>query len=53
MFDTPHGSTVKTLALENLQAAAPEKAMDKETGTLLEALTRELEIFAAGEGSPC
>ncbi|TGN38056.1 DUF2390 domain-containing protein [Marinobacter confluentis] len=40
---------VKTLALENLQAAAPEKAMDNETGSLLDTLTTELQIFAEEE----
>jgi uncharacterized protein (TIGR02444 family) len=46
-------STVKTLALENLQAAAPEKTMDDETGKLLETLTREIQIFAEGELRSC
>lgn len=41
----PHQSTVQTLALENLQAAAPEKAMDNETGKLLDTLTKELQMF--------
>ena len=66
--DTAKESTVKTsptktLALENLQAAAPEKAMDIETGRLLETLIDELQSFterdfseknsAAGARQPC
>jgi len=46
-------STVKTLALENLQAAAPEKAMDNETGRLLETLTNEIQILAEGDHQSC
>jgi|AntRauTorckE6833_2_1112554.scaffolds.fasta_scaffold00875_2 uncharacterized protein (TIGR02444 family) len=46
-------STVETLALENLQLAAPEKTMDDETGKLLETLTREIQIFAEGELRSC
>lgn len=51
-------STAKTLALENLQAAAPEKAMDIDTGRLLETLIDELQSFsdensASGEQQPC
>lgn len=49
----PQQSTAKTLALENLQAAAPEKAMDIETGRLLDTLIDELQIFAEGEHRPC
>lgn len=50
----PDAVTLKTLALENLQAAAPEnKAMDEETGRLLATLTTELQIFAEKERSSC
>jgi hypothetical protein len=49
----PQESTVKTLALENLQAAAPEKAMDNETGRLLETLTNEIQILADGDDQSC
>jgi hypothetical protein len=46
-------STVKALALENLQAAAPEKAMDNETDRLLETLTNEIQILAEGDHQSC
>ena len=44
---------VKTLALENLQAAAPEKAMNNETGRLLESLIEELQHLCEEESSSC
>lgn len=46
-------NTEETLALENLQAAAPEKLMDNETSRLLETLIEELRLFTAGEQQPC
>jgi len=46
-------STVDTLALENLQTAAPEKVMDNETGRLLEILIEELKVHIKGERQPC
>lgn len=49
----PQESTAKTLALENLQAAAPEKAMDIETSTLLDTLIDELQSFAEGGTQSC
>ena len=44
------GSKVKTLALENLQAAAPERVMNNEAGRLLECLTGELQRLLQEEG---
>lgn len=52
MVDMPQGSSLQTLALENLQAAAPEYDMDNEIGKLLETLTSELAIFARGVRTP-
>lgn len=49
----PHQSSAKKLALENLQAAAPEKAMTNETSQLLDTLSRDLEIVAQGEPPSC
>ena len=43
--------TAQELALENLQAAAPEKAMNNKTGKLLETLADELQF--AGELVSC
>lgn len=48
-----HESRLKTLALENLQAAAPEKAMDNETGRLLESLIGELQCLLEEESQSC
>jgi uncharacterized protein (TIGR02444 family) len=50
---TSYQSTVKMLALENLQAAAPEKVMDSETGKLLDTLAEELQIVVQGEPPSC
>ena len=44
---------VKTLALENLQAAAPEKGMDNETGRLLESLIKDLLQLSEEESPSC
>lgn len=41
------------LALGNLLAAAPEKTMDNETGSLLDILARELSILVEGDNKPC
>ncbi|WP_421841329.1 TIGR02444 family protein [Marinobacter algicola] len=41
------------LALSNLLAAAPEKTMDNETGSLLDILTRELSTLVEGDNKPC
>lgn len=41
------------LAYSNLVAAAPEKTMDNETGSLLDILARELSILAKGDHGPC
>ncbi len=41
------------LALNNLLAAAPEKTMDNETGSLLDTLTRELSTLVEGDNKPC
>lgn len=51
--DRSNGSIVKTLALENLQAAAPEKVMDNGTGRLLECLIGELQCLLAEESQSC
>ncbi len=48
-----YGTTVKTFALENLQAAAPEKAMDNETGRLLECLIGELQCLPEEASQSC
>jgi len=44
--------STRILALENLQAAAPEKAMDNETRLLLNSLIEELQVFAEGDNPP-
>jgi uncharacterized protein (TIGR02444 family) len=44
--------STRILALENLQAAAPEKAMDNETRILLSNLIDELQVFAEGDNPP-
>jgi uncharacterized protein (TIGR02444 family) len=48
-----HEREVEPLALENLQAAAPEKAMDNETGRLLECLIGELQCLLAEASQSC
>jgi len=52
-LDGADRSIVGPLALENLQAAAPEQVMDNETGRLLETLIKELRLFTDGERPPC
>lgn len=44
---------VESLALGNLQAAAPETAMDNDTSSLLDTLTRQLLRLVAEEAKPC
>ncbi|MEP1581511.1 MAG: hypothetical protein ABJK18_03125, partial [Marinobacter sp.] len=46
-------ATTANLALSNLLAAAPEKTMDNETGSLLDILTRELSTLVEGDNKPC
>ena len=46
-------ATMANLALSNLLAAAPEKTMDNETGSLLDILTRELSTLVEGDNKPC
>lgn len=51
--DADPGYTSKLLALENLQAAAPEKAMNNETGRLLDILTEELWLLREKDNLSC
>ncbi len=44
---------VKNLALENLQAAAPENAMNNDASRLLDSLIEELQRFSEGESQSC
>lgn len=50
---TAQQHAIKSLALKNLQAAAPENTMDHETVRLLATLTRELETFIQGDQPSC
>lgn len=51
--NAPQEHTAIALALGNLQAAAPEHAMNNETGKLLEILAIEFQAFTVGERQPC